>query len=74
MVLEVVEVILEVLEGCVGSEHCSEHCLFQTSVPNICLRAPLKVFMKSLYGLQKLPPRGGRGKPLPTFGELLKTL
>ena len=62
------------LISCVGSEHCSEHCLFRTSVPNT-VSEPLWRSLWSLYKVfNKLPPKGGRGKPLPTFGELLKTL
>ena len=48
---------------CVGSEHCSEHCLFRTSVPNT-VSEPL---WRSLWSLYKVfissPPRGGGASP-----------
>ena len=31
---------LKSLISCVGSEHCSEHCLFRTSVPNTVSEPP----------------------------------
>ena len=54
---------LKSLISCAGSEHCSEHCLFRTSVPNTVS----ETLWRSLWSLYKVfrssPPRGGRARP-----------
>ena len=45
----IARVSYKTLISCVGSEHCSEHCLFRTSVPNVLEEVWfwfLKVFLK----------------------------